>query len=140
MGALSALWTVLLVALNPAQDLLGDSVTAIGFAIAFYYGFTGLACAWYFRRELRRSPGILLRVGIAPLLGGLLMGAVFVKAFLDYRLAGAGYAAPLLGIQVPIVIGIGSLLLGIPLMLLASVKLRPFFRRRAELAPPGVPL
>ena len=44
---------------------------------------------------------------ILPLLGGLLMGAVFVKAFLDYRLAGAGYAAPLLGIQVPIAIGIG---------------------------------
>jgi len=140
MGVLSALWTVLLVALNPAQDLLGDSVTAIGFAIAFYYGFTGLACAWYFRRELRRSPGILLRVGIAPLLGGLLMGAVFVKAFLDYRLAGAGYAAPLLGIQVPIVIGVGSLLLGIPLMLLVAAKLRPFFRRRAELAPPGIRL
>ena len=68
------------------------------------------------------------------------MGAVFVKAFLDYRLAGAGYAAPLLGIQVPIVIGIGSLLLGIPLMLLAAVRLRPFFRRRAEIAPPGLPL
>jgi amino acid transporter len=140
MGVLSALWTILLVALNPAQDLLGDSVTAIGFAIAFYYGFTGLACAWYFRRELRRSASVLLRVGIAPLLGGLLMGAIFVKALVDYSKPDAGYAAPLFGIQTPIVIGIGSLLLGIPLMLLAAARLRPFFRRRAETAPSGIKL
>ena len=33
-----------------------------------------------------------------------------------------------------------SLLLGIPLMLAAAVRLRPFFRRRAEIATPGLPL
>jgi hypothetical protein len=44
----------------------------------------------------------------------------------------------LFGIQVPIVIGIGALLLGLPLMLVAAVKLRPFFRRRSEVAPPGL--
>ena len=118
MGALSIAWTVLLIALNPAQNLLGDSITAIGFAIAFYYGFTGFASAWYFRHELRRNAGVLLRVGLLPLLGGLLMLGVFVKAFHDYSLTGAGYAAPLFGIQIPIVIGIGTLLLGLPLMLL----------------------
>ena len=79
MGAISIVWTVLLVALNPAQNLLGDSIPAIGFAIAFYYGFTGLASAWYFRRELRRSVGVLLRVGLLPLAGGLAMFAVFGK-------------------------------------------------------------
>jgi amino acid transporter len=140
MGAIAIVWTVLLVALNPAEDILGDSITAIGFAIAFYYGFTGFASAWYFRRELRRSASILFRVGLLPLLGGVLMTAVFAKAFLDYRLEGAGYARPFLGIQVPIVIGIGALLLGIPLMILAVLRLPAFFRRRAETAPPGIPL
>ena len=132
---------MLLVALNPAQDLLGDSVTAIGFAIAFYYGFTGL------RLRLVLPPGAppqpldpASRRASLPLLGGVLMGAVFVKAFLDYRLAGAGYAAPFLGIQVPIVIGIGSLLLGIPLMILAAAPLRRVLPARAEIAPPGIPL
>ena len=38
----------------------------------------------------------------------------------------------------PIVIGIGSLLLGVPLMLLAAAKFRPFFRRKTEVAPPGL--
>ena len=31
-------------------------VTAIGLYIAFYYGLTGFACAWYYRRTLRDSP------------------------------------------------------------------------------------
>ena len=126
MGAISIVWTVLLVALNPAQNLLGDSITAIGLAIAYYYGFTGLASAWYFRRELRRSAGVLLRVGLLPLAGGLAMFAVFGKAFHDYSLPAAGYAKPLLGIQIPIVIGIGALLLGVPVMLLARLRLRAF--------------
>jgi len=32
--------------------ILQDSITAIGFQICFYLGLTGLACAWYYRREL----------------------------------------------------------------------------------------
>ena len=140
MGALSILWTVLLIVLNPAQNLLGDSITAIGFSIAFYYGFTGFAAAWYFRRQLRRNLGVLVRVGLLPLLGGLMMLGIFVKAFHDYSLTGAGYAAPLLGIQVPIVIGIGALLLGLPLMVLAAVRMPAFFRRKSEVASPDISL
>ncbi len=140
MGALSIIWTVLLIVLNPAQNLLGDSITAIGFSIAFYYGCTGFASAWYFRRQLRRSLGVFLRVGLLPLLGGVMMLGIFVKAFHDYSLTGAGYAAPLFGIQIPIVIGIGSLLLGLPLMLLLAWRLPTFFRRKSELASPEIQL
>jgi amino acid transporter len=140
MGALSILWTVLLVALNPAQNLLGDSITAIGFSIAFYYGFTGFAAAWYFRRQLGRSVGVLVRVGLLPLLGGLIMLGIFVKAFHDYSRKGAGFSAPLLGIQVPIVIGIGALLLGLPLLALAALRLPAFFRRKSEVASPDLSL
>ncbi|MDQ6835593.1 MAG: APC family permease, partial [Actinomycetota bacterium] len=55
MGALSIVWTVALLAFNPSQNVLGDAVAALGFAICFYYGFTGLACAAYFRRDLFKS-------------------------------------------------------------------------------------
>jgi amino acid transporter len=140
MGALSIGWTVLLVALNPAQNVLGDSVTAIGFAIAFYYGFTGFASAWYFRHELLRSPSVFLRVGLLPLAGGILMFAIFAKAFHDFSQAGYNYSTPLFGIQIPIVIGIGSLLLGIPLMIACALKMPEFFRRRTEVAPADIVL
>ena len=138
MGAISIAWTVLLVALNPAQDVLGDSITALGFSIAFYYGFTGLACAIYYRRELRRRWRNLLLAGVVPLLGCITLFVVFVKAFHDNSQAGAGFSKPLFGIQIPIVIGIGTLLLGIPLLVLAWMRYRSFFARRPETAPPGL--
>jgi hypothetical protein len=75
--------------------------------------------------------------GVVPLLGFLVMLGIFIKAFIDYSKVDAGYAKPLFGIQIPIVIGIGSLLLGVPLMLLCAAKLRAFFRRRPELAAEG---
>src|SRR6201999_2609694 len=48
MGALSAVWTLVLVGFNSSQDVLNDSITAIGFAVLFYYGFTGLSSVIYF--------------------------------------------------------------------------------------------
>jgi len=138
MGALSIVWTVLLVAFNPAQDVLNDSITGLGFSIAFYYGFTGLACAWYFRREVFGSVRAFLLAGLMPLLGGLLMAGVFVKAFIENSKAVNAYSKPILGIQVPIVIGIGTLLLGVPVMVLCALRFRGYFRRRTEVAPPGL--
>jgi amino acid transporter len=137
MGGISILLTLLLVAFNSSQDVLGDSITAVGFAILFYYGFTGLVSAVYFRRQLLKSWKHLVMAGIIPLVGFGVMAAIFVRAVHDYSLTGAGYAAPLFGIQVPIVIGIGSLLLGIPLMLLCALKYREFFSRKLEVAVPG---
>ena len=137
MGALSIVFTVILVGFNSSQDVLGDSITALGFAILFYYGFTGIACAVYFRKQLLQSWQHFVMAGVVPLLGFGLMAAIFVKAFHDYSQPDAGYAKPLFGIQIPIVIGIGSLLLGVPLMILCSLKYREFFRRKPEVAEDG---
>jgi hypothetical protein len=52
--------------------VLGDSVSALGFQIAFYYGLTGLACVVYYRRALLRSAsgfvfgGVLLMLWPGP--------------------------------------------------------------------------
>jgi amino acid transporter len=54
-------------------NVIADAVTAIGLYIAFYYGLTGFACAWYYRRTLLASQRNLWMRGILPLLGGLLM-------------------------------------------------------------------
>src|SRR5439155_21989698 len=127
MGGVSAVWLVLLLAFNPSQDVLGDSISALGFSICFYYGLTGIACAVYYRKELAHSARNLVYAGLVPLAGGLMMGGVFVKALIDYSKEGAGYAKPIAGIQIPILIGIGSLLLGVVLMALAMVRYRDFF-------------
>jgi hypothetical protein len=138
MGAVSIGWTVLVMGLNPAQNVLGDSITAIGFGIAFYYGFTGIACAVYFRREIFTSVRKFVLVGLVPFTGGLIMAGVFAKAAYDNSKAGVAYSKPILGIEAPIAIGIGGLLLGVVVMLATIPVYRDFFRRRPEVAEPGI--
>jgi amino acid transporter len=138
MGAISIAWTILVIALNPAQNVLGDSISALGFSICFYYGLTGIACAIYYRHELTHSARNLVYAGIVPLAGGLIMAGVFIKAFHDYSQAGFNYAKPIAGIEVPIAIGIGSLLLGVVLMFFAMRAYPDFFHRKTEQSPPGL--
>jgi amino acid transporter len=136
MGAISIVWTVALLALNPNGDVLGDAITALGFMIAFYYGFSGIACVVYFRKRLLRSVRDFLWVGLAPLLGGLMLFGIFAKAYIDYSKSGVNYSPPILGIQVPIFIGIGGLILGVILMFIFWPLQREYFRRRPELPGP----
>ena len=118
-------------ALNPAQNVLGDSISALGFAICFYYGFTGLACIVYFRREITKSVAQLRprRARAAARLRDARRTSSARRAH-DYSQAGFNYSAPFLGIEMPIVIGIGALLLGFVAMLFAMIPYRDFFRRK----------
>jgi amino acid transporter len=138
MGGLSIVWTVGLLALNPNQDVLGDTISALGFAVCFYYGFTGLACPFYFRRDLFKSARNFFLAGVVPLLGGVMMAYVGVKAFSYYNTAGNNYSKALLGIQTPILVGIGGLILGIVLMFASWPFFTGYFSRRLETADPAV--
>ncbi len=40
--------------------ILKDSINAIGFQVAYYYGMAGFACAWYYRKNALRSASHLL--------------------------------------------------------------------------------
>lgn len=139
MGSLSILWTIALLAFNPNQDVLGDTISALGFSVCFYYGFTGLACVIYFRRDLLGSVRNFLFAGVVPLVGGLMMGYVAVKAYGYYNTAGNNYSKPIIGIQTPIFVGIGGLILGIILMFASWPFFTGFFGRRGwEAADPAV--
>jgi amino acid transporter len=130
MGGLSILWTIALLAFNPTQNVLGDTISALGFAVCFYYGFTGLACAVYFRRDLFKSVRNFVFAGLIPVAGGIMMGYVAVKAYTYYNTAGNNYSKPILGIQTPIFVGIGGLILGVILMFASWPFFPQFFRRR----------
>jgi amino acid transporter len=130
MGGLSILWTVALLAFNPNQDVLGDTISALGFAVCFYYGFTGLACAVYFRRDLFKSARNFFLAGVVPAVGGLMMAYVAIKAYSYYNTAGNNYSKPFLGIQTPIFVGIGGLILGVILMFASWPFFPEFFHRK----------
>jgi amino acid transporter len=131
MGGLSIVWTVALLWANPSQNVLGDTISALGFAVCFYYGFTGVACAFYFRRELMKSLRNFLLAGVLPLAGGLMLFGIAYKAYDYYSTAGNNYSKPLAGIQTPIVVGIGGLILGVILMFASWPFFKEYFSRRA---------
>jgi amino acid transporter len=91
MGAVSA---VLYVAFNfiSGGNVIADAVTAIGLYIAFYYGLTGFACAWYYRKTLRDSPRNLWMQGILPALGGLIMYAAGIYSLQSDWVASNSYS------------------------------------------------
>jgi amino acid transporter len=138
MGGVSIVWTVGLLLTSSPSNILGDSITGLGFAILFYYGFTGLACAIYFRRELFKTWYRLLLVGLVPFAGFGGMAYIFVKNYATVSTPGYNYSPPLLGVQVPIVIGIGGLLLGLVFMVAQWVFMPDFFKRRPETADPRI--
>jgi len=54
-------------------NVIADAVTSCGVFIATYYGLTGFACAWYYRRNLTSSARNLWMQGILPTLGGVIL-------------------------------------------------------------------
>jgi amino acid transporter len=56
-----------------------DSVNAVGFQVAFYYGLAGFACVWYFRKAALTSLGNFILLLAWPLLGAGF--CVFVAAY-----------------------------------------------------------
>jgi len=135
-GLLSIIVTVVLLLLS--ESVLVDSVTAIGFPICFYYGFTGVACGWYFRHELGKSARNFLLLGLGPLIGGLMLWGVGVKAAFYYGHTENVESKPILGITLPLWMGIGGMVLGAIIMIASRPYFKEFFARKTETAPPDV--
>ncbi len=135
-GALSIAVTVALLLVS--SSVLEDSLTSIGFPICFYYGFTGVACGFYYRKELRVSARNFLLLGAAPMLGGLMLFGIGIKAAFYYGHAANVSSKPFLGITLPLWFGIGGMVLGFIVMLISRPYFREFFSRKIETASPGI--
>jgi amino acid transporter len=108
-----------------SENVLADSIAAVGLLIAFYYGLTGFACVWFHRRELR-GRGLWTK-GVLPGLGAVMLLVAFILSAIDYASVDAG-STVIFGIGGVFVIGIGALVLGAVLMLVYSRVAPAFFR------------
>ena len=115
-------------------NIIADSVTALGWMIAFYYGLTGITCAWYYRRDLRSSQRDLWMKGLLPGLGGVLLFALLAyDIWLDWDPV-QSYTSWTM--QLPphwhlggvFIIGVAAAVLGLLLMLGCMPRFRDFFR------------
>ena len=112
-----------------SEDVLADSLTSMGLAVALYYAITSFACVWYYRKTLRDSARNLWMRGIFPVLGGLLLGYAFVQSSFD--MISVDYSETvLLGVGGAFVIGIGAIFVGFILMAIWWVRpnSKPYFR------------
>jgi amino acid transporter len=123
MGIVSIVFYVGLTLIS--TNVLADSIAAVGLLIAFYYGLTGFACVWYYRRHLHGRN--LWTKGVLPGLGGLMLLGAFVEASIGYANPDGGETT-VLGVGGVFVIGIGALVLGAVLMVVYSRVNPPFFR------------
>lgn len=147
MGVISAAFYLIFTFISP--NLLSALIGSIGLMIAFYYGLTGFACVWFYRRTLFSSFRNFILRGLFPFLGGAMLLAIFVYGLIsfaapDWLTDDNGKNVTILGIGAEAVVGVGGLLLGVVLMLLWRWRKPDFFqgktltRRTAELVLAGV--
>ena len=119
-------------------NVLADSILALGLLIAFYYALTGYACVWQFRRQLTRSLRDALVKGILPLAGAVILSLCFYKSAKDMFAEDYG-ATSFHGVGGVFLLGIGSLLLGVLVMIACEISRPEFFRKGvgAAVIPPG---
>ena len=91
--------------LPTVNQIMKDSVNAIGFQAAFYYGLASFACAWNTRRTALQSPATLVALVLWPVASALFLAFIAI------------YSIPTFDV-VTNVMGIGGILVGlVPLFL-----------------------
>lgn len=134
MGAVSIFFYVMFTLIS--SSLLLALIGSVGLMIAFYYGLTGFACVWYYRKTLTTSPRNFLMRGVVPLLGAIMLTVVFGYGLKSY--AAADYLVDeateenvtIFGFGAVAVVGIGALVLGVILMFIYWAMEPDFFRGR----------
>ena len=133
-GVLSLIWYVGLTAAS--QNVLADSIAALGIAIAFYYGINGFAVPLFYRAHLLKNWKNFLLLGVMPFLGGLALTAVLIGS-LDqlWYPANSASGTSWFGVGPPFIIGLGFIVTGVIAMYLVktfSTRSKPFFARKQE--------
>ncbi|QQY25212.1 APC family permease [Dermacoccus nishinomiyaensis] len=110
-----------------SQNVLNDTITALGMMVCFYYAVTAFACVWYFRRRAHGLRARLMRT-ILPLLGGVALAVVFFETTVESWNPAFGSGSSLGGVGLVFVIGVGILALGLLVMLAVRARYPQFFR------------
>jgi amino acid transporter len=123
----SALLSILVIAstfIGSVNNVFGNLILEIGVLVAFYYGITGISCAWAFRKVLFTSPSLFFLAGLLPFAGGLFLFWIGYQVVFPSGVAfGDAISA-----AAPVLVAFG---LGIPLTILAAVLNRTgFFREK----------
>lgn len=113
-----------------SESALLDTIAALGIMICWYYGITAFACVWYFRGELFASVHNIVFKFLFPVLGGIVLAAVFVISVQESMNPDNGSGASIGGIGLVFYMGFGILLLGAVLMVVRRFRNPDYFLGR----------
>jgi len=111
-----------------SEDVLWDTITALGMMICFYYGITALACVWYFRKQWFDSARMFFFTLLAPLVGGVILGVLFVTTLIDSTAPDYGSGSNIAGVGLVFILGVTVILLGVVIMIIQAIRRPAFFR------------
>ena len=135
-GVASILVAVPLILIS--ETVLELAVVALGIPVCFYYGSTGFASVWYYRREIFTSVRKFVLVGLAPLAAGVIFYGIGIYACIYYGHAENAEGKEYLGLTLPLWFGAVGMGIGFVLMLVSRLYFKQFFSRKTETAPPGI--
>ena len=110
-----------------SDNMLEDTISSISLAIAFYYALTAFACAFYFRKEAFTGLRPFIFAFFLPIIGGIMLALTFIFSAIEMWSPDYG-STSLMGVGSVFIIGVGSLLVGVVLMLLWQLRAPAFFR------------
>jgi len=111
-----------------SEDVLWDTITALGMMICFYYGITAFACVWYFRKQWFDSIRMVFFTLVFPLIGGIILGALFFMTLVDSMNPDYGSGSNIGGVGLVFILGVTVIVLGIVIMIWQAVRSPAFFR------------
>ncbi len=131
MGVVSIAFYVLFTLIS--DNLLSALIGSVGLMIAFYYGLTGFACVWFYRKTLNSSLRDLVMRGVVPLLGGIVLTVVFIYGLIQYAKPDwltddNDENVTIFGFGAVAVVGVGALVLGLILMVVWWAMAPRYFR------------
>lgn len=113
-----------------SENVLWDTITALGIMVCFYYGLTSLAAAAYFRTEAFTSVRNFVTKFLCPGLGGLMLLGFFLRTWTDAMKPEFGSGSQVGGVGLVFILGLVLLGVGIVLMILMALLRPDFFRGR----------
>lgn len=111
-----------------SENVLWDTITALGMMICFYYGLTAFACVWYFRKQWFDSARSFFFTFLFPLVGGAILAVLFVITLVDSMDPDYGSGSNIAGVGLVFILGVTVILAGIVIMIWQAIKRPAFFR------------
>lgn len=111
-----------------SENVLWDTITALGMMICFYYGLTAFACVWYFRKQWFDSARSFFFAFLFPLVGGGILAVLFVITLVDSMDPDYGSGSNIAGVGLVFILGVTVILAGVAIMIWQAIKRPAFFR------------